>query len=273
MLTKARTRRHGFGALLVAIAVVTFVCIPFAQGQTAAPATQPVSFTYDVVSIKAHPPDAATSWGMGSTVDGFSGTNLTVKMLIFNAYDLRADDQLIGLPKWANSDSFDIQAKMDDDVAAAFHKLSREEGEKQRRLMMQQLLADRFQLKVHHEMKELSIYNLVVSKSGPKLKEPAADAKGSTWWTDGQFSGDRAETALLVYALSHELSRTVIDKTRLTGQYAISLKWTPENKQETADSGPSIFAALDEQLGLKLESAKGPVDTVVVDHIERPGEN
>jgi uncharacterized protein (TIGR03435 family) len=247
-------------------------CSAFAQPNAQAMADAP-SFSYDVVSIRPHPPDGSTNWRWGTTADGFSGTNVTVRTLIISAYSLRIQDQLAGLPKWANTEAFDMQAKMDDDASAGYHKLSRNEANKQDHLMLQKVLADRFQLKVHHEVKDLPIYYLEVSKDGPKLKDAGIGAQGGSTWSSKKFTSDRTEIIGLANALSINLSRIVVDKTGLTGQYAINLHWTPDDKEETTDSGPSLFAAIEEQLGLKLVAAKGPVDTVVVDKVEEPSEN
>ena len=140
--------------------------------------------------------------------------------------------------------------------------------------MLQQLLADRFQLHVHTETKEGPIYKLVIAKSGFKLKN-APDSerpRGSSWGRD-RIQVLNGPIGSLAFSLSDILGRTVMDKTGLAGRYEIDLKWTPDELQGTPDAGPTMFTALQEQLGLKLESAKGPVETFVVDHVERPSEN
>ena len=185
---------------------------------------------------------------MGTIPDGLEARNITVRTLIVSAHGPRIDDQLIGLPKWANTDAFDIQAKMNEDAIAACHKLDRQEAAKQRQLMLQKLLADRFQLKVHHQTEQLPIYNLMVAKGGPKLKQAAADASGGVSWGNRKLTGNRVEITGLTNALSDTLNRVVIDKTGLTRQYTITLKWTPDDKQETTDSGPSILQRLKSSL-------------------------
>jgi len=208
-----------------------------------------------------------------TTQDGFFTSGVSVEDLIQGAYELNMPDQISGLPGWAKTNSFDIEAKMDEDTAAAYKKLSRDERGRQQDLMMQAVLAGRFQLKVHHEIRQLPVYDLVIAKDGLKMKPASANASISWSMGNGRFEGKSVPLDGLVYSLSNDVGRFVIDKTGLTGNYAIALKWTPDGQQETADSGPDIFAALEEQLGLKLVPAKGPVDTIVVDRIEKPSPN
>jgi len=217
--------------------------------------------------------------GWQFTADSFSVTNLTVQQMLFNAYDLKMDGQLIGLPKWGDTDRWDIQAKIGDEAQQAMHKLNRLQYTNEIQLMLQNLLVQRFQLKSHSETRELPIYDLTIAKNGLKLKAAASEnpVKWSAGWSmgSGKFTGKEVDFASLAKALSScdDVSRIVVDKTGLTEKYDVHLKWTPDGQQETADSGPSIFTALEEQLGLKLVPAKGPVDVIVVDHIELPSEN
>jgi uncharacterized protein (TIGR03435 family) len=263
---------------LLLFAAVSMLAMP-AMGQTNAAAPPDAggrNFTYDVVSVK--PSKGGDYMIAGPTIDGYSAKNANVRTLLVNAYGLHMMDQVAGLPGWADSDAFDVEAKMDEESAAALQKLPKTERYHQQELMLQELLADRFKLKVHHETKELPVYALAIAKGGLKIKE-SQDAAGAGltmrmgqnggWQIDGH--GMAIES--LTMSLTNEVGRLIVDKTGLTGKYDITLKWTPDSQQGTADSGPSIFAALEEQLGLKLESTKGPVDTIVVDHVEKPQAN
>jgi uncharacterized protein (TIGR03435 family) len=169
--------------------------------------------------------------------------------------------------------------------------------------MLQPALAERFKLKVHSETKQLPVYELIVAKGGAKLKEATA---GDTYANGikgpdgvgrggmmrsgpGQLTAQAVPMTSLANLLSQQLHRTVLDKTGLTAKYDLELNWTPdqgsdpmfkgpEGSPQRADaapdsSGPSIFTALQEQLGLKLQSANGPVETLVIDHVEMPSEN
>jgi len=237
------------------------------------------AFAYEVISVKPYKPDngsGVTMWWRTTKV-GFSAAGLTLQALVMGAYGLVTTEQIEGLPSWGDSAQFTIDAKMDEDVAAAFEKLAQKDRDKQRMLMQQSMLEDRFQLKAHHEMRERPIYELVVAKSGSKLKNASKDAKGGWSWGETKFTGDSVEIVGLANALSSVLGRTIVDKTGLTGHYEISLTYAPIDEDgpghDSADAGPSIFTALEEQLGLKLVAAKGPVDTIVVDHVEKPSEN
>ena len=161
----------------------------------------------------------------------------------------------------------------------------------QRRLMMQAMLADRFKLKVHHETKELPMYSLVIAKGGFKLKEAdpndtypngvkgpdGVGHSGMMMFLNGVLKAQGVPISNLANSLSLQVHRLVVDKTGLTGKYDFSLAWTADGV--TPDNGlgaetwPSLFTALQEQLGLKLEPTKGMVDTIVVDHVEMPSEN
>jgi len=226
---------------------------------------------YDIVSVKPH--KSSSGGGVRIAPDGEYIEGTTVSNLIMNAYELTMPSQISDLPAWADSDEFDIEAKMDEYTTAAIQKLPQDERWREQDLMMQALLADRFQLKVHHETRELPVYDLVIAKGGPKMKAAPADLHSGWSMGNGRFEGKSVPIDSLVYGLSNTVGRVVTNKTGLTGNYGITLKWTPDGQQETADSGPSIFAALEEQLGLRLVAAKGPVDTIVVDHLEKPSPN
>jgi uncharacterized protein (TIGR03435 family) len=152
--------------------------------------------------------------------------------------------------------------------------------------MLKPLLADRFHLKLHHETQEFPVYNLVVAKGGPKLKQTKPEdihnfgIQGQTClithsqW--GVMASQSCTVASILDLLRANTGRTVIDKTGLTGLYDIELNWTPENVSATTaqdDTGPSIYTAVQEQLGLKLEPSTAPLDILVVDSAEPPSEN
>jgi uncharacterized protein (TIGR03435 family) len=281
------------------------VAMPRVQGQTgAAPGgtAQPDVTAdikvppFDVVSVKPNKSESGMVRVMGKQ-DGYSASNVSLKMLIQGAYGIRAD-LISGAPSWADSARFDIDAKVADSDVDALKKLSPE----QRRLILRPLLADRFKLKVHIETKQLPVYELVLAKGGSKLTEatpgntyangikgPDGVARGGMMRVGpGQLTAQAVPMTGLANMLSQQLSRTVLDKTGLTGKYDIELYWAPDQadpvfkgpdgslpKGDAApdSSGPSIFTALQEQLGLKLQSAKGPVETLVIDHVEMPSEN
>jgi uncharacterized protein (TIGR03435 family) len=253
--------------LLLLLAHVSAQTAPTPQADTK-------TFTYEAVAI--HPSKMANGMVWNYTDDSFTATGTTVRSLLINAYNLIIDDQIEGLPGWANTDRFDIQGKMDTETMEALKKLDREAKGHQRSLMLQAMLADRFNLKIHHDTKDLPIYALVVAKGGSKLKEAAADANGGYSMGFGGkeefLKGHGVELESLAYSLSSNVGRIILNKTGLSGKYEIDLKWSPqENPSE--DDGPSIFTALQEQLGLKLEPIKAPVESIVIEHVDRPTEN
>jgi len=261
--------------------------IPLAASTNPAAPANPAAFTYDVVSIKpSKQGGAGTAMQWGPTPDGFSGHSVDLGGLIFSAYPILTSSQIIGLPDWAgsstgNGDRYDIEAKMDEDTAAALNKLPQDQQDSIHRTILQAALADRFNLKIHKETREQPLYNLVIAKNGPKFKETPAgkDENFNMGW--GEISGDGIEIKELLPLLSGYARRFVADKTGLTGKFSWNLKWNPLSDAPAAFSDqypqfknrPSIFDALEEQLGLKLEPAKGPVDVYVIDHVEKPSEN
>jgi uncharacterized protein (TIGR03435 family) len=255
-----------------------------------APAASPV---YDVVSIK---PNKSGLGMMRVSIanDGYSGINNSLKMLIQYAYKLQTVDQIAGISGWADSAGFDINAKMDPDAVAELKKLSNDDAGAERRVMMQRMLEERFHLKVHHETREIQSYNLTVMKGGAKLKEADPNdtypngPKGPDGVSHGgmmmmranEFTGQGITMGALANQLSAQVHRLVTDKTGLTGKYDLVLHYQTDfmhppsaDAGAPADNEPSLMTALQEQLGLKLESVKGPVDTIVVDHVEQPTEN
>jgi uncharacterized protein (TIGR03435 family) len=254
---------------------------------------------FDVISIK---PSKTTVGGMGlaqSTADGISIINTTAKLLIANAYGVK-QDLVSGGPSWVGSSEFDIDAKVLPAEGATPLHLDR----RQLKEMTKALLADRFELKVHAETRELPVYQLTLAKGGSKLKEAqpgdtypngvkGPDGKshaGMMMMLNGRFIGQGIALSGLIDTLSLVLHRPVIDKTGLSGKYDITLtlprdepNGTPLPPPVGADaspanvtsesSNPSFFTTIEEQLGLRLESAKGPVEVLVIDHIEKPSAN
>lgn len=230
--------------------------------------------SYEVASVKRSEPGCL---GMAVSLPPgrFIARCITLWGLIYNAYDIDGGGEYApGLPNWADSTTYDVDAKMDDDTAEAMKELSREEQGKQRRVMLQSLLADRFNLRVHYETRIQPIYSLVIAKGGPKLKQwPPSEKPRGMSWGQSQIKIQGWPVERLAWCLSSMAGRRVVDKTGLTGNFDISLQWTPDDQQGTPDAGPTLFTALQEQLGLKLISARGPAQTFVVDGVEQASQN
>jgi uncharacterized protein (TIGR03435 family) len=222
--------------------------------------------------------------------------NMTLHLLIRDAYGV-SGFQIKGGPGWVRSEEFEIEAKVGKSGADQLQRLSVEERRLQQREMLQTLLADRFKLRVHREVKEGSVYALVVAKNGPKLQAVGPDdlstgkGKPRISMGGGKLVFRGLPITPLAGFLSQIIGRAVVDKTGLTGRYDFTLRWTPdefnlrasnglEGVRQTSDnpsssesSGPSIFTAIQQQLGLKLKPERGPVEIIVIDHIEQPTAN
>jgi uncharacterized protein (TIGR03435 family) len=188
--------------------------------------------------------------------------------LLFTAYGVN-NYHLVGAPQWLDSQSYRIVAKPSPGPLPK----DNEESHKQLAERLQSLLAERFHLEVHWETRELPIYELIVAKDGPKLKEVQADpANFKLRMPSGHiFTQGGGKMKMLAAVLGSHVGREVVDKTGLDGYYVIDLQFSPNDSPD--DVRPSLFTALQEQLGLKLESRKAPVKVLVVDHIERPSVN
>ena len=280
------------GALLLGAAMFTLF------GQTTA---RP---KFEVASIK---PSQEMRFQSVRPLPGRLTANATVKLLIQNAYSVEPF-QIQGGPDWINSERFEIEAKADSNAPRA-----------QIFLMLQSLLEDRFQMKIHRETRELPVYALVAAKSGPKLAAPkegscisATPDPGGEWGggrmapptpgrmtapaqcgavrimlepSGARLSGGKITMAEFVRMLSMALGRAVIDRTGVTAPFDLQLTFQPDEITAAVPppppgSGspdearyPSIVTALQEQLGLRLESTKGPVDTIVIDSATKPAAN
>ena len=274
--------------LLIATALLAVTSL----GQTSAPPSPraPVAASFEVAAIKLNKSGSGSS--DSATNNGrFTATNVSLKSIMqYDAYGIPGSRILDG-PKWLDSAKFDIQAKMDDSAADHLRALPRDQGRLETRAMFQQLLADRFKLVVHWETRELPVYALIVARKGPKLQLAKDSSEDSNISSSASRSGSQFTAKsvtlpqlaeALTQALSRELGHDVIDKTEIKGRYDVTLKWTPDagasliataGAVSSADSGPSIFTAVQEQLGLKLEPAKAPVQVLVIDHAEMPSEN
>jgi uncharacterized protein (TIGR03435 family) len=225
---------------------------------------------YDVVSIRID----NRGPGSSDTVvndDIFTATNVTLKDLLEDAFDIR-QDIISGVPGPIDSLHFDVQAKIVDPDRNALHNLS----DSQRRAMLLPVLAARFLLKTRIESKTLPVYELLLLKGGPRFQRSPNQATEdqNTSVHNTSIKASNMPMTLFCKTLSHQVHRTVIDKTGLAGLYDLELKWSRDDATDLpADAPPTFFTAVQEQLGLKLQPAKGPVETLVVDHVEMPSEN
>jgi uncharacterized protein (TIGR03435 family) len=231
---------------------------------------------FEVASIKPSAPDSGTETRRYPG-GRFTATGVTLKRLIQRGYEVQ-DFQIDGGPKWVNSERYDVVAKAGENLGL----------DPQIDSLIQALLADRFQLKFHRETREMLTYSLTADKSGPKLHANTT-APGPRWSLErGLLTGQRIPMSMFASdMLTKALGSVVVDHTGLAGNFDLELKWIPDEARsavpridkdsDSASSrdipGPSIFAAIRDQLGLKLEAHKGPVEVLVIDGAERPTEN
>jgi uncharacterized protein (TIGR03435 family) len=234
---------------------------------------------FDVVSVKPQPFTGQGSVGVfvrGNTLDA---QHISLKDLVMFAYNLRGV-QLSGGPAWAErgilnfSELYQVTAKVSADPPPPIEVF---------RQMLQPVLADRFHLQIHHVQKDLPVYNMVIAKGGPKLKPSPAESKFDFRVSGrGKFGIRIVATRMTVADLiEHQLgaytNRPMFDKTGLTTAYDFTLEFVGENlppgQEDSTPEVPPLVTAVQDQLGLKLEPATAPFDTVVIDHAERPTEN
>lgn len=282
---------------IVAVAALT---APIFVGLIGVPSTRAQSADkpkFEVISIKRDLSETVPA-SMSYDAGRFTARNFSLGRLINNAY---GPQKILGAPNWYSSERFDIDAKVEESLAQKMQKRPFGEQLAQVMLMLQSALEDRFQLKLSHESQELPVYALVVAKNGPKLTPTTLPPHDPDHPSDpeirrpkvpepGQFIATGSPIASILGTVSRELGGPIVlDQTGLKGEYDFTLKWTPgaglptstaANSGQTSDtaplpdpSGTSIFTALQEQLGLKLETKKAPVDVLVITHVERPSGN
>ena len=285
-------------ALKLRLTTLILACAGMPMVGAIAQATSPPAagaaktWSYDAVSVK--PNQSGTNRTRIMMNGGvYQATNVRVIDMISSAYNIKVD-LISGMPGWTDGARYDVTAKMSPEDAEALDKMTREERTATSQAMMLAMLTERFHLKAHVETKELPVYDLVIAKGGSKIKEAmpgdtyengfkGMNGKGGAGMMHmgaGELTVQGVEISGLVNVLVSQLHRTVLDKTGLKGKYDFTLKFAPDHdgppggdSGSSTDDAPSIFAALEEQLGLKLQPSKGPVDTLVIDHVEQPTEN
>jgi uncharacterized protein (TIGR03435 family) len=293
-------KRRVLRSILVAAIILSFAAPMHAQIlHAAAPLAsfegvhaQQAALSFDVVTVKLSDPAREHEAMYWRQADGLKWDGVTLSGMIANAYGVSriVKGQIEGGPGWMGSRAFDINAKVDADTAARWSKMTQPETDEERRSMTRSLLADRFHLKFHHETREMSALVLRIAKSGSKLRPPHPEQdlhagippNRINFLGRGDMEGHSALMSNLVRSLASETEiagRPVVDKTGLTGGYDFTLRWTPDDPAPGAAPDdpnaewPSLFTAIDEQLGLKLTPEKQPIDIIVVDSVEMPSEN
>jgi len=226
---------------------------------------------FEAASVKV---SRSTGGGIRRDPGRLDITGMTLREMVQYAYDVQ-DVQISGGPRWFGSDHWDISATA-----------GREVSDHEQKKMLQSLLTERFRMTIRRETKELPVYALVVGKNGSKLK-PDAEGKPEQVMLMGKAGlltmiGEHVTLPKMADVLFGQVKRIVIDRTGIEGNFDFKLEWVPDAtkmpsingaKMEASTEGPSIFTAVQEQLGLKLESTKGPVEILIIDRAEKAVEN
>ncbi len=296
------------GCCAAVLVLVPLALIPAAHAQQAAPApallpapatppsadkpTYTPTLTFDVASVRETERGSQLSIGLvyPPHASSFSSSSVSLRILLLMAYG-PTPFQVSGGPDWLNDRYFTVQAKSDPSVDAQLAKLTEDEGRQEKQHMLQALLADRFHLRAHWETKEGSVYALTVAKGGVKMqptKLPIPDAgdpnaapatPSTVVHAHGsrqgiEIDGERFAMRSIAAMLTTQLGVPVIDKTGVPGYFDFALQFSRDDMgTPDPDSYPSIAVAAQEQMGLRVESTKGPVDTLVIDHLDSPSEN
>ena len=270
-----------------------------ASGSTATQDTQSANaaptLAFDVVSIKLNNSGPEASWGYREANDGIYGKNVSMWILLQYSFGVFEPYRLLGAPKWAMTETYDFEAKFGETTADTLRRMTPDQRTAAKSQLWRSALEERCHLQSHTEMKEMPVYFLVVADSGPKFHESTATDVGpnGVWGGRGVRNGavnwnaKHVPLSQLAGRLSAELgeNRLVIDQTGLTGHYDFTLSYADPHLVASAapndasvpsasdPTGVSIFTALQEQLGLKLKPSKGPVQIIVIDHLDHPGPN
>jgi bla regulator protein blaR1 len=279
-VTAHRTARLHVHSPVSVLLFMTSRCLIFIATLSVTLAQSPTARKeFDIVSVKASAPDDHNSFMFQNLPGGsIRLVGVPLRMIIMQAYGVKSF-QISGGPDWTRTDRWDILAKAE----GVEGRLSGA----QENPMLRSLMAERFQLRVHSEIKEMPVYALVVEKNGSKLVLHS-DAEQQFRNVYGSLVVKKGGMAALAAWLSRGLGRMVIDKTDLKGEYDYALEWTPDPGEGGPESiglppepptvhaetnGPSIFTALQEQLGLRLVSQRGPVEVIVIDSVDKPSAN
>ena len=278
-------QRH-IGLLAALLVILSGPCL-HAQAPIVEEPNFTPTLTFDVATIRlAPPPDANFHVTVSSPPHSsrFEATNLPIKALLQIAFGF--DAPVVGAPDWATNTFYDIQARSDEAADARLAKLPDNEVRLEKRNAIRVLLTERLGLKTHLETRNSSIYNLVLGKGGVKMqavpKPPDGEAPTTPPPTNVQARGSQhglefvasdAPMRAITGALSSMVEAPVVDKTGLTGTYNYTLQFGRDWSAHDPDSWPSIFTAVQEQLGLKLEAVHESVPNLVVDRITKPTEN
>ncbi len=244
------------------------ILILAAFGLTFGQTTTPSPLKFEAISIKPNK-SATERSSFRINADRLSASNISARSLIETGYGVKTY-QVFGAPDWLSTERFDVEAKSEQSATRG-----------QMNEMLRNLLAERFMLSAHRDSKDIPVFVLTPAKTGSKLTEAVPDDHPQVMFSMAgrkmQLTGMKAPVSLLTPWLTSILmstARPVLDKTGLAARYDFKMEWLPDDAPAgSATDGPSIYTAIQEQLGLRLDAEKAPFDVLVIDHIERPSAN
>ena len=261
---------------------VALLAMTASAGFAQSPATRPAFDAFEVATIKPTAPDSKARLIRMQSANRLYATGFTLQALVAAAYSL-TPRAISGGPAWTDSDRYDILASTPGGI---------QPNHDEQMTMLRKLLTDRFQLAFHRESKELPVFAITVAKGGSKLKPSAAPPGTIPYLVNTIYPEEKGGVHVLLPARNATMAqfaeemqravvdRAVVDQTGLTGRYDFDLEWTPDESQfggnlprSVESTKPSLFTAIQEQLGLRLEPTRGPVQALVIDRVERPSEN
>ena len=224
--------------------------------------------SFAVATIKPHDPNSSRQ-GFNATGDRYTIRNQTIVSLMMFAYSIDKH-QIVDAPAWASTDRFDIEGATDTPGQPNLH---------QQQEMLQKLLTERFGLRFHNEKRKLPVYAIQIAKGGPKLKPPAnpdaeADQDASSHGTEVTVTITTGTMADFILGMQFFFDRPLVDQTGISGRHDFTLRYTHDEANATdPNAPPGLFTAIQEQLGLKLDAVKAPIDVFVIDHVGAPSAN
>ena len=261
--------------LIILIVPAALIQLDSTAQATAVASQAALQPTFEIVSIHPMSQDDMRPEHIDnpSTRGYVKAINVNLKSLMEIAYDI-PDLRMFGGPAWLTSARYSLEAKADPSIDEQLAALPNEQAKQAKRKMLAALLVERFKLAVHADTKEMSVYAMVIGKGGAKLA-------GTQHGDDSRPAGDQLidirpgsdSLQILAYELSWRVGRPVLDRTGLQDKQALTLRWRGDEGASVDSNAPSLFTALQEQLGLKLDPTKGSVPVLLIDHAEKPTED
>lgn len=270
------TRRKGLsmqvGRGWLMLTLSTIACFMFLHGSAVKVLAQTESHSFEVVSVHPDKSDDINTWAIRATQSSWTCRNTPLEAVLWAAFDVKSY-QIDSAPNWVHTEHYTIDAKYPE----SFYRLSDVQKAEETRLMLQSLLAQRFNLRFHRSSRQMNVYSLVRASDDVQIPVASSNENGSAIEFGTSMEVHGYTMSEFAQQLSSTLQETVLDKTGLLGRYSFTLKYPPSEgeppNESGADKAARIYSSLREQLGLRIKSEKGPVPVIVIDSIEKPTEN